>query len=172
MEPMTDTEVLARLIYRAYIQPDPLAPLEADARLPFRAALDLYARTARAEAYNLQIVSESDTIPEEESCENVSESDTIPETAPAPRQKKETGLRGLNGGKATEEKREIYARLIAFCAAHGLGARRMIAEHSCGKLTLSDVQDLTDARQRPIQNWRAAARAMERIEEGKHAEEI
>ena len=169
---MTDTEVLARLIYRAYIQPNPLAPLEADALLPFRAALDLYARTARVEAYNLQNVSESDTFPEEEPCENVSESDTIPETAPAPRQKKETGLRGLNGGKTTEEKREIYARLIAFCGSHGLGARRMIAEHSGGKLTLSDVQDLTDARQRPIQNWRAAARAMERIEEGEHAEEI
>ena len=49
MERMTDTEVLARLIYRAYIAPDPQAPLEAEALLPFRAALDLYARTWRGE---------------------------------------------------------------------------------------------------------------------------
>ena len=49
MEKMTDSEVLARLIYRAYIAPDPHAPLEADALLPFRAALDLYARTWRAD---------------------------------------------------------------------------------------------------------------------------
>lgn len=49
MEKMTDTEVLARLIYRAYIAPDPQAPLEAEALLPFRAALDLYARTWRAD---------------------------------------------------------------------------------------------------------------------------
>lgn len=49
METMTDSEVLARLIYRAYIAPDPHAPLEAEALLPFRAALDLYARTWRGE---------------------------------------------------------------------------------------------------------------------------
>ena len=49
MEKMTDSEVLARLIYRAYIAPDPHAPLEAEALLPFRAALDLYARTWRAD---------------------------------------------------------------------------------------------------------------------------
>ena len=42
---MSDPEILARLIYRAYIAPDPRAPLEAEALLPFRAVLDLYART-------------------------------------------------------------------------------------------------------------------------------
>lgn len=49
METMTDSEVLARLIYRAYIAPDPHAPLEAEALLPFQAALDLYARTRQAD---------------------------------------------------------------------------------------------------------------------------
>ena len=49
MEKLTDSEVLARLIYRAYIAPDPHAPLEAEALLPFQAALELYARTWRAE---------------------------------------------------------------------------------------------------------------------------
>ena len=44
MEKLKDAEILARLIYRAYIAPDPHAPLEAEALLPFQAALDLYAR--------------------------------------------------------------------------------------------------------------------------------
>lgn len=46
---MTDTEILERLIYRAYIAPDPHAPLEAEALLPFQAALRLYVRTAFVE---------------------------------------------------------------------------------------------------------------------------
>lgn len=45
MEKLKDSEILARLIYRAYIAPDPHAPLEDEALLPFQAALDLYART-------------------------------------------------------------------------------------------------------------------------------
>ena len=45
MEKLKDAEILARLIYRAYIAPDPHAPLEAEALLPFQAALELYART-------------------------------------------------------------------------------------------------------------------------------
>ena len=49
MEKLKDAEILARLIYRAYIAPDPHAPLEAEALLPFQAALDLYARTWRAD---------------------------------------------------------------------------------------------------------------------------
>lgn len=44
MEKLKDAEILARLIYRAYIAPDPHAPLEAEALLPFQAALELYAR--------------------------------------------------------------------------------------------------------------------------------
>lgn len=44
-----DSDILARLIYRAYIAPDPHAPLEAEALLPFAAALRFYARTVSAE---------------------------------------------------------------------------------------------------------------------------
>lgn len=54
---------------------------------------------------------------------------------------------------------------MAFVATHGLGARRMIAEASSGALFLSDVQDMTDAVKVPLAKWRAAAEAMNRIEE-------
>ena len=190
METMTDTEVLARLIYRAYIQPDPRAPLEAESLLPFRAALDLYARTARAETPPMLVAKD---IPDEVAKEVwdrlgiVSDSDTgervhaygyhrghiidadmaAPANTPPPapkRKESETGLRGLNGGKSTQEKREIYARLMAFVAGHGLGARRMVAEASGGKLTIANVQDMTDTKQKDIKLWREAARAMDRIE--------
>ena len=49
MEKMKDSDLLARLIYRAYIAPDPHAPLEAEALLPFAAALRFYAKTVNAE---------------------------------------------------------------------------------------------------------------------------
>jgi len=55
MEKLTDSEVLARLIYRAYIAPDPHAPLEAEALLPFQAALELYARTWKGDAKNTMV---------------------------------------------------------------------------------------------------------------------
>ena len=222
MEKMTDSEVLARLIYRAYIQPDPRAPLEAESLLPFRAALDLYARTARKESLEIKIVggggdggvahsniedvwdrignvSETDTggtvghtyiagsggtMPTVSGFANgqvlisedvfrasqVADAETVAFVtgtgdAPAPaRKKSETGMRGLNGGKCTEEKREIYARLMAFCGSHGLGARRRIAEASGGKLTISNVQDMTDAKQVDIRKWREASKAMTMIE--------
>ena len=198
MEKMKDSEVLARLIYRAYIQPDPHAPLEAEALLPFQSALDLYARTARNETPPMLVAKD---IPDEmakEICNRlgivsdsgteekvhvygyhrghiISADVTMPSDTPPPapkRTKSETGMRGLNGGKCTEEKREIYARLMAFVAAHGLGSRRMVAEASSGKLTLANVQDMTDARQVDVRLWRAAAAAMDRIEkEEDHAEE-
>ena len=67
-------------------------------------------------------------------------------------------------GKGSGEKTEIYARLMAFVATHGLGARRKIAEASNGALFLGDVQDMTDAKRVPLAKWRAAALAMDRIE--------
>ena len=54
---------------------------------------------------------------------------------------------------------------MAFAATHGLGARRRIAEASNGALTLSEVQDMTDAKRVPLSKWRAAEAAMDRIEE-------
>lgn len=68
-------------------------------------------------------------------------------------------------GYGAGEKREIYARLTAFVSATGLGARRRIAETSNGELTLSDVQDMTDAKRVTLSKWRAAAAAMDRIVE-------
>ena len=53
---------------------------------------------------------------------------------------------------------------MQFCAEHGMGARRRIAEASEGGLTLSDVQDLTDCKPKFIRTWRQAAAAMDRIE--------
>lgn len=87
------------------------------------------------------------------------------------RRKNGPDLRGLNGGRCTDEKREIYARLMAFVAAHGLGARRMVAEASEGKLTLTDVQDMTDAKQVDIKKWREANAAMTIIEATEDMEE-
>ena len=67
-------------------------------------------------------------------------------------------------GKGSGEKTEIYARLMAFVAAHGLGARRKIAAASGGTLFLGDVQDMTDAKRVPLAKWRVCAAAMDWIE--------
>ena len=52
---------------------------------------------------------------------------------------------------------------MAFVAAHGLGARRKIAETSNGALTIAEVQDMTDAKRLPLSKWRVARAAMEQI---------
>lgn len=52
---------------------------------------------------------------------------------------------------------------MAFVAAHGLGARRKIAETSNGVLTLAEVQDMTDAKRLTMSKWRVARAAMEHI---------
>ena len=67
-------------------------------------------------------------------------------------------------GKGSGEKTEIFARLMAFIAAHGLGARRKIAEASNGALSLGDVQDMTDAKRVPLAKWRVCEAAMDWIE--------
>lgn len=54
---------------------------------------------------------------------------------------------------------------MAFIASHGLGARRRIAEASNGKLFLSDLQDMSDAKRVPLAKWRVAAACMDFIEE-------
>ena len=71
---------------------------------------------------------------------------------------------GAFAGKSAGEKREIYARLMAFVAAHGLGTRRRIAEASGGKLTVEDVQNMTDSKRVDIRLWRETAKAMDKIE--------
>lgn len=189
MQQLKDSELLARLIYRAFIGPAQTG--EEDGAISFPMALALHARVAARE----MDVSETDTGGTEEFTDrkvrwiigggsggggnggeaggtfssyildSPEEDETEDEPAPAPaRKKSKTGMRGLNGGKCTEEKREIYARLMAFCGSHGLGARRRIAEASGGKLSIANVQDMTDAKQVDIKKWREAARAMDRIE--------
>lgn len=178
MEKLKDAEILARLIYRAYIAPDPHAPLEAEALLLFQAALELYARTwgkekrdeESYEMLRLMAAEEGVKLPEE----------TAPEPAADPPDT-HTHTAGTNdGGKLTPrlfagygagEKREIYARLMAFVAGHGLGARRKIAEASNGALQLSDVQDMTEAKRVPLSKWRVAAAAMDWIEEQERQKE-
>ena len=46
---MKDSEILERLIYRAYVAPGTSAPMEAAALLPFAAAMRLYAKCYAAE---------------------------------------------------------------------------------------------------------------------------
>lgn len=192
MEKLKDAEILARLIYRAYIAPDPHAPLEAEALLPFTAALELYARTWQHDREIAVKIEELMNIcarcqDEDETCgdacpitfpePDVPDSDRKPEPEPPA----DTHTAGANdGGELTPrlfagygagEKREIYARLMAFVAGHGLGARRKITESSNGALQLSDVQDMTDAKRVPLSKWRLAAAAMDRIEEQKRQKE-
>lgn len=54
---------------------------------------------------------------------------------------------------------------MAFVAAHGLGARRKIAEASNGVLTVADVQSMADAKRVTLSKWQGAAAAMDWIEE-------
>ena len=60
---------------------------------------------------------------------------------------------------------------MAFVATNGLGARRKIAEASNGALTLSEVQDMTDAKRVQLQKWRLADAAMDQIEEQENGQE-
>lgn len=53
---------------------------------------------------------------------------------------------------------------MAFIAAHGLGTRRKLAEVSNGAMTVTDLQDMTDAKPLPLAKWRIAAAAMDMIE--------
>ena len=209
IDKLSDSEILARLIYRAYIAPDPHAPLKDEALLPFQAALELYARVWQhdrevavkfEELMNMcaRCQDEDDdepcgdacpiTFPEPEQPPAVSDPDT--ETAdkldgfePVPLRAHDTHTHthththtaGANAGGepapklfagyGAGEKREIYSRLMAFVATHGLGARRKIAEASNGVLTVADVQDMTDAKRVTLSKWQAAAAAMDRIEE-------
>ena len=165
MQQLKDSEILARLIYRAFI--GPAAPGETDGVITFPMALGLHARVAARET----ALETLRTMPAQEGgFGGPARLVALADDAPAPK-KSETGLRGLNGGRCTDEKREIYARLMAFVAAHGLGARRKIAEASGGKLTLTDVQDMTDAKQVDIKKWREANAAMTIIEETEDMEE-
>lgn len=77
---MKDSEILERLIYRAYIAPDPHAPLEEAVLLPFATALRLYAKTCGTES---STACDADACPVEyPEPEPVSIPDTPPEPEP------------------------------------------------------------------------------------------
>lgn len=167
MEKLTDSEVLARLIYRAFI--GPAEPGDSENMITFPMALGLHARIAAMENLTeVRPLTSGATV--FGGFGGPARSTARAGDAPAPK-KNGPDLRGLNGGRCTDEKREIYARLMAFVAAHGLGARRMVAEASEGKLTLTDVQDMTDAKQVDIKKWREANAAMTIIEATEDMEE-
>ena len=63
---MTDSETLARLIYRAFVLAQEGLLKELEARVPFPDALELYAKTRMRELIEegkLELVSESDAAP-------------------------------------------------------------------------------------------------------------
>lgn len=135
---MTDAELLARLIYRAFVSGGPMEG-DGDALITFPAALKLYARLAGEEA--------------------------LPELPTAESGDGEGGISpSAFAGKGSGEKREIFARLCTFVAERGLGARRSIADASRGALTYEEVLDMTNAKPMPLATWRAAAAAMDEIE--------
>ena len=88
---MKDSEILERLIYRAYVAPGTNAPMEAAALLPFVAAMRLYAKCYAAEEETKLIAAtfrkscNGDACPVEyPEPEPVSEPDTPPEPEPEP----------------------------------------------------------------------------------------
>lgn len=155
MAQITDSEMIARLIYRALVQPQPGILADDDALVPFPDALELYAKTRMRE-----LIEDGALAP-------VSEPDTPADDA---------ALEALGAeqphisGYASAEKKEIYARLHAFCATHGLGARKMIADASAGELTISELLDMMSSARVQLAKWRAAAAAMDRIEEKENAD--
>lgn len=157
---------MARLIYRAFVARGVGGPyLDEDSLITFPAALDLHARIAQREMQTVPAM-ELTQLCSGDACQVIypdeqppaSDSETPPD--PPPDKPKPSAFSGYASG----EKREIYARMMAFISAHGLGARRMIAEASNGTLALSDVQNMTDAVPTPLKKWRAAAEAMDRLE--------
>lgn len=164
MERLTDSEILARLIYRAYVSPGyaPASMSDKDALVPFQAALDLHARLRLRDQETQEILAAADALPLQPPDVPVSEPDTPADDA---------ALEALGveqpqfTGYASAEKKEIFARLHAFCATHGLGARKMIADASAGALTISELLDMMSSARVQLAKWRAAAAAMDRIEE-------
>lgn len=155
MAQITDSEMIARLIYRVFVQPQPGILADNDTLVPFPDTLELYAKTRMRELIEdgaLAPVPEPDTPADDAALE-----------ALGVEQPHFTGY-------ASAEKKEIFARLHAFCATHGLGARKMIADASAGELTISELLDMMSSARVQLSKWRAAAAAMDRIEEKENAD--
>lgn len=183
---MTESYKIARLIYQAFVAPRP----EPQDVAEFADALEIFADARGREKFVENLLLESKKTGEQrqtcdgDACpveypepEPVSELDTPPEPEPhththtAGTTDGEAGTPADFAGYGAGEKRTIYAELMAFIATHGLGARRKIAECSNGALTLSDVQDMTDAKRLPLSKWRVARAAMEQIRSQNDGEE-
>ena len=170
MDKLKDSEVIARLIYKAFLAPD-LEPGGEDALVTFPMALDLHARikmqelgAERAQEELLRIKETPAMLRPKETEPPRGEPQSPPDDPAPPEAPVLSEPPRQITGHNKDEKREIYAKLMQFCAEHGLGARRKIADVSNGALTLSDVQDLTDCVPRPINVWRICEAAMNYIE--------
>ena len=166
---MKDSEILERLIYRAYVAPA-TRTLEDAAFVPLAAALRLYARTYAMEAAIITDQPEpacADACPVEYTAPTVLTPDTPPEpdTHTAGTSDGDVRTPADIAGYGAGEKRMIYAELMAFIATHGLGARRKIAECSNGVLTVEDLLNMQNCRRVTLSKWRVARAAMEQIEQ-------
>ena len=65
MVTMTDSEIVARLIFRAYVSPGyaPASMSDKDALVPFQAALDLHARLRLRDQETQEILAAADALP-------------------------------------------------------------------------------------------------------------
>ena len=175
---MTESNRIARLIYKAWIAPcvdEDFADFE-DALQLYAAAQERDLQAARMEEWKKNI--ESGVIPTDYPGSirlQAPQPDPPPAPDPAPDTHTHTHTAGTNdggvgspadfAGYGAGEKRDIHALLTAFIQAHGIGARRKIAEHSGGVLTREDVQAMVDCRRVTLSKWRAARDAMDLIEE-------
>ena len=178
-----DSEIIARLIYMAFVAPERANINIGDVSfVPFAAALELYARAAARET-----VSESDAPLEPEESEALKMAavgeaaaqglyDGIRaglQTAADTHTHTHTHTAGPNdggggkqddfAGKGAQEKREILEHLQRFVDTYS-GARRRIAKEANGALTYEEILAMSERKPLPLAKWRIADAAMRRIE--------
>ena len=164
MEHLSDSEILERLIYKAFVAPDEFLPRNTgDALLTFSMAMRLYSKIKSRES-STEVKLQMTGLINDGQAPDIDDADTdeAEETPPPPPSPDQ--IRGY----CAEEKKDILAELQDFCAARGLGAKKKIADASGGKLTMMDVLDLLGCKNKPISAWRAARDAMERIVESEN----
>lgn len=138
-----------------------LAELEAERSRDCRIQADLPATSA--DARPPEPVPDSDTVPAAQP------PDTHTHTGPAAPKSDDGGKSpAAFVGKSSGEKQRVYARLMGYCAAHGLGSARTIAEAAGGALTDDEVRSMKDGDRLPIQKWRILSAALDWLEENEH----
>ena len=183
-----DSEIIARLIYMAFVAPERANINIGDVSfVPFAAALELYARAAAREN-----VSESDAradapcngdscpveLPEDASEPDKAAAPDLDGFEPVPLRSHDTHTHthtagatdgegrapGSFVGYGSGEKRDCFARITEYVISHGPGAKREIANAGDGSITLDDVIAMCGSRRVPLSKWRAAAAALDRLE--------